>query len=112
MANYALTVTPKFTPFTYDELIKPIETYQKVYDTYDATYEKALEDASKFASLNAETDPEAYQRYQNYLQNIQNQRDVLFRTGLSNDSRRGFQNLTNYILAKALFIRRDQRLNF
>ena len=93
MANYALTVTPKFTPFTYDELIKPIETYQKVYDTYDATYEKAAEEAAKFASLDAEKDPIAYQRYQNYLQNIQKQRDALYKSGLSNSTRRGFQDL-------------------
>ena len=95
MANYALTVNPKFTPFTYDELIKPIEAYQNVYDTYDATYEKALEDVSKFASLNAETDNEAYQKYQNYLQNIQNHKEALYKSGLSSSTRRGFQDLRN-----------------
>ena len=95
MANYALTVNPKFTPFTYDELIKPIEAYQNVYDTYDATYEKALEDVSKFSSLNAETDNEAYQKYQNYLQNIQNQKEALYKSGLSSSTRRGFQDLRN-----------------
>ena len=95
MANYALTVNPKFTPFTYDELIKPIAAYQNVYDTYDATYEKALEDVSKFSSLNAETDNEAYQKYQNYLQNIQNQKEALYKSGLSSSTRRGFQDLRN-----------------
>ena len=95
MANYALTVNPKFTPFTYDELIKPIAAYQNVYDTYDATYEKALEDVSKFASLNAETDNEAYQKYQNYLQNIQNNKEALYKSGLSSNTRRGFQDLRN-----------------
>ena len=95
MANYALTVNPKFTPFTYDELIKPIAAYQNVYDTYDATYEKALEDVSKFSSLNAETDNEAYQKYQNYLQNIQNNKEDLYKSGLSSSTRRGFQDLRN-----------------
>lgn len=95
MANYALTVNPKFTPFTYDELIKPIAAYQNVYDTYDATYEKALEDVSKFSSLNAETDNEAYQKYQNYLQNIQNHKEALYKSGLSSSTRRGFQDLRN-----------------
>ena len=40
MANYALTVTPKFTPFTYDELVKPVEAYQKVYDAYNENYDE------------------------------------------------------------------------
>lgn len=32
----AITVTPKYKPFTYEELVKPLEGYWKKYDTHEA----------------------------------------------------------------------------
>lgn len=92
MANYALTVTPKFTPFTYDELIKPIETYQKVYDAYNEKYDAIEDEIAKWKALE-KTDPAAYERYAQYNENLQRERDALLKNGLSANSRNAFSAL-------------------
>lgn len=92
MANYALTVTPKFTPFTYDELIKPVEAYQKVYDAYNEKYYEIEDEISKYKNLE-QSDPEAYSRYADYVNKLQTERDSLMKKGLSTDTRRNFSDL-------------------
>lgn len=92
MANYALTVTPKFTPFTYDELVKPVEAYQKVYDAYNEKYDEIEDEISKYKNLE-QSDPEAYSRYADYVNKLQIERDSLMKKGLSTDTRRNFSDL-------------------
>lgn len=92
MANYALTVTPKFTPFTYDELVKPVEAYQKVYDAYNEKYDEIEDEISKYKNLE-QSDPEAYSRYADYVNKLQTERDSLMKKGLSTDTRRNFSDL-------------------
>lgn len=92
MANYALTVTPKFTPFTYDELVKPVEAYQKVYDTYNEKYDEIEDEISRYKNLE-QSDPEAYSRYADYVNKLQTERDSLMKKGLSTDTRRNFSDL-------------------
>ena len=92
MANYALTVNPKFTPFTYDELIKPVEAYQKVYDAYNEKYDEIEDEISKYKNLE-QSDPEAYSRYADYVNKLQIERDSLMKKGLSTDTRRNFSDL-------------------
>lgn len=92
MANYALTVTPKFTPFTYDELVKPIEAYQKVYDAYDASLAKALEDTAKYERMR-QTDPDAYATYEAFKNNTNKLLQELSGKGLSSGLRNSFRDL-------------------
>ena len=92
MANYALTVTPKFTPFTYDELVKPVEAYQKVNDAYNDKYDEVEDEISKYKNLE-QSDPEAYSRYADYVNKLQTERDSLMKKGLSTDTRRNFSDL-------------------
>ena len=92
MANYALTVTPKFTPFTYDELVKPVEAYQKVYDAYNEKYDEIEDEISKYKNLE-QSDPGAYSRYADYVNKLQTERDSLMKKGLSTDTRRNFSDL-------------------
>ena len=92
MANYALTVNPKFTPFTYDELVKPVEAYQKVYDAYNEKYDEIEDEISKYKNLE-QSDPEAYSRYADYVNKLQTERDSLMKKGLSTDTRRNFSDL-------------------
>lgn len=92
MANYALTVTPKFTPFTYDELVKPVEAYQKVYDAYNEKYDEIEDEISRYKNLE-QSDPEAYSRYADYVNKLQTERDSLMKKGLSTDTRRNFSDL-------------------
>ena len=92
MANYALTVNPKFTPFTYDELVKPVEAYQKVYDAYNDKYDEVEDEISKYKNLE-QSDPEAYSRYADYVNKLQTERDSLMKKGLSTDRRRNFSDV-------------------
>jgi len=92
MANYALTVTPKFTPFTYDELVKPIEAYQKVYDAYNEKYDAIEDEISKYKSLE-QSDPEAYARYADYVSRLQAEKDNIATRGLSSATRKNFSDL-------------------
>ena len=92
MANYALTVTPNFTPFTYDELVKPVEAYQKVYDTYNEKYDEIEDEISRYKNLE-QSDPEAYSRYADYVNKLQTERDSLMKKGLSTVTRRNFSDL-------------------
>ena len=92
MANYALTVTPKFTPFTYDELVKPVEAYQKVYDAYNEKYDAIEDEISKYKSLE-KSDPEAYARYADYVSKLQAEKDSIAAKGLSSATRKNFSDL-------------------
>lgn len=92
MANYALTVTPKFTPFTYDELVKPVEAYQKVYDAYNEKYDAIEDEISKYKSLE-KSDLEAYARYADYVSKLQVEKDSIATKGLSSATRKNFSDL-------------------
>ena len=36
MPNYNITVTEGYTPYTFDEMIKPLQIYKAEYDKMDA----------------------------------------------------------------------------
>ena len=73
-----------FTPFTYDELVKPIEAYTKAYneaaDKYNASQMVVNQAMSK---IDKNTDPTAYEKYQGFLDNVNKQAEDIVKNGLN-----------------------------
>lgn len=89
MARYIVTSDSYFTPFTYDELAKPLQQMteaqlatQDAYDTLNLSTE-GLD-----AYINKETDPQTRQKYDAYRKNLRALQDELWNNGYTTASRR------------------------
>lgn len=89
MANYSIIINSKFKPFSYAEMLAPVqqstEAHQQVEEVYSALSTQAESIAAK---ANEQTDPKAYARYKAYAEQLQAQAAELARNGLTPDSRR------------------------
>ena len=89
MANYSIIINSKFKPFSYAEMLAPVqqstEAHQQVEEAYSALSTQAESIAAK---ANEQTDPKAYARYKAYAEQLQAQAAELARNGLTPDSRR------------------------
>lgn len=79
-----LTNNAKFTPYTFEELIKPYAMYTQEYNTL----EENLYDLSSKAELmkayaNSEPDSKVANMYNNYAKDLEKQRDILSSQGLA-----------------------------
>lgn len=94
MANYSLVIGSKFSPFTYEELLKaPImatQAHRELEDQYSelATKTNVWEDIA-----NEETDHYAYQMYKRYSDDLKAQADILATQGLTPSSRKAMLNM-------------------
>lgn len=83
-----------YNPFTYDEMIKPLqmatEAQNKVEDAYTDLMIKA---ATVEAMANGEQDKEVYQRYKTYADNLKAQADEIATRGINPSSRRTLMGL-------------------
>lgn len=94
MANYALTVNPQFTPFTYDQLVKPVQAYQEVYDKYSNDLNSLQEKSASLEKLALSAqDQDTYLKYKSYADEVNRQIESLSKNGLSSSTRTGFQNV-------------------
>lgn len=89
MANYSIIINSKFKPFSYAEMLAPVQestqAHQQVEEAYSALSTQAESIAAK---ANEQTDPKAYARYKAYAEQLQAQAENLARNGLTPDSRR------------------------
>ena len=89
MANYSIIINSKFKPFSYAEMLAPVQestqAHQQVEEAYSALSTQAESIAAK---ANEQTDPKAYARYKAYAEQLQAQAEQLARNGLTPDSRR------------------------
>ena len=85
----ATVITSKFTPFTFEELLKPaLMATQAHYEMEDAYTELATK-ANEWENLaNEQTNPEAYKRYKIYSDDLKAQADILASRGLTPTSRK------------------------
>ena len=90
----ATVVTSKFTPFTFEELLKPaLMATQAHYEMEDAYTELATK-ANEWESLaNEQTSPEAYKRYKTYSDDLKAQADMLAYRGLTPTSRKALSQM-------------------
>lgn len=90
MANNNFVVNAaQFTPLSFDDYVKPLamlnEQHQKLDDAYLELYTKA---STVEQMANEQTDPEAYNQYKNYANDLRSAIDVLDKNGLTPNSRR------------------------
>lgn len=89
MANYSLVVGSRFSPFTYEELIKPALMATQAHQELEDQYADLTTKASVWEEMaNEESDPYAYKMYQQYANDLKSQADLLASQGLTSGSRR------------------------
>lgn len=89
-----LTVNSKFTPYTFDELLKPFAIYDTAYKEQEAAMGKLENDAAVLSSALSQTnDPIAYKTYSDYIARIQAAADDLAANGLSQSTRHTIRRL-------------------
>lgn len=80
----------KFTPFSFDEMLKPLAIYGQEYRAQqDALSELAIKSSVWEGMANEQTDPYAYKVYKKYADDLEMQAGQLAREGLSLTSRQG-----------------------
>ena len=90
----ATVVTSKFTPFTFEELLKPaLLATQAHYEMEDAYTELATK-ANVWESLaNSEQDKDVYNMYKAYSDDLKKQADILASQGLNANSRKALSQM-------------------
>lgn len=91
---YNLVLNTKFNPFTYDEMIKPIEAATKAHQALEEEYGNYQQATGIWENrINQDVDPELYAIYRAYMDDLEGQVDQLSREGLSPLSRRQLLNM-------------------
>lgn len=89
MANYSLIVGSRYSPFTFEELLKPALLATKAHQELEAQYDDLTTKASAWEEMaNKETDPYAYGLYSKYAEDLKAQADLLATQGLTPSSRK------------------------
>ena len=94
----AITVTSKYKPFTYEELVKPLEGYWKKYDESeqkiaDANAEIAYLDSYLKTLPDVEGNATHKQAVTNYINNLENLSTQLSSNGLTHDLKKQISGL-------------------
>lgn len=90
MAAFDLIVGSKFKPFSYSDMITPVQ----MADTEHRTIEENLGELSTKSGvlqniLDRQRDKQAYSQYEAYINELTKQADLLSKEGLNSNSRRG-----------------------
>lgn len=94
MANYSFVSGAKFRPFSYQEMLQPLQAYTNEYNTIEESMGELSTKAGVLENLaNEQTDPEAYAMYKQYANDLQEQAASLAKTGLTPSSRQGLINM-------------------
>lgn len=93
MARY-LTINSTFKPYTFDELLKPVQLYGEEYARQEAALGELQTKADMWKNIVNETnDPKAYKMYESYMQGIEDVANSLME-GLSPTTRKGVLDMT------------------
>lgn len=88
MANYNLVIGSKFRPFSYDEMIKPVDRLTTEYNKIGDDLSELQTKAGIWEGLaNEQSDPETYKRYKAYADELNNAAMDLAINGLNPMSR-------------------------
>lgn len=86
---YNLVLDTKFNPFTYDEMIKPVEAATKAHQALEEEYSNIAAKADILDRLaNEQTSPLAYRMYKGFSDDLNERADQLMRYGLNTLSRK------------------------
>lgn len=89
MANYSLVIGSKYSPFTFDELLKPALLATEAHREIEEQYSELAAKSNVWEEIaNEQTDPYAYNMYKKYSNDLKNQADILATQGLTPGSRK------------------------
>lgn len=90
MANYSFVSNAKFKPFSYQEMLQPLQAYTQEYNTIQEGMGELGTKADVFERMaNEQTDPQAYAIYKQYSNDLAAQAESLAKQGLTPASRQG-----------------------
>lgn len=94
MANYSLISNARFTPFSFDEMVKPFQMYGEYYAQQEQLASSLAEQAAEWGQkANETTDPITYQKYKSFEEDLNRQSDKLLRQGLTPGLRADLQKM-------------------
>lgn len=94
MANFTYTASKSFTPFTFEQMLKPLAMYTEEYNTIQEGIGELNNKAAIWDNLaNQQTDERTYKRYKDFSEKLSNQADMLARQGLTPSSRKALLDL-------------------
>ena len=90
MANYSFISNAKFRPFSYQEMLQPLQAYTQEYNTIQEGMGELGTKADVFERLaNEQTDSQTYAMYKQYSNDLTAQAESLAKQGLTPASRQG-----------------------
>lgn len=94
MANFDFVSGAKFRPFSYQEMLQPLQAYTQEYNTIQEGMNELGTKASVFDKMaNEQTDPQAYAMYKQYSDDLAKQAESLAKQGLTPASRQGLMDM-------------------
>lgn len=90
MPNFSFVSGAKFRPFSYQEMLQPLQAYTNEYNTIQEGIGELGAKAGVFDKMaNEQTDPRAYQMYKQYSEDLAKQAESLAKYGLTPSTRQG-----------------------
>ena len=94
MANYSIVSNARFTPFSFDQMVKPFQMYGEYYAQQEQLASSLAEEAAEWGQkANETTDPITYQKYKSFEADLNRQSDRLLRQGLTPGLRADLQKM-------------------
>lgn len=94
MANYSIVSNARFTPFSFDQMVKPFQMYGEYYAQQEQLASSLAEQAAEWGQkANETTDPITYQKYKSFEADLNRQSDRLLRQGLTPGLRADLQKM-------------------
>lgn len=89
MANYSLILDAKFKPFSYAEMLAPVQAATTAHQALEEDYVSLATLAGQWeVKANSTRDPKAYRMYKKYADDLQARADQLLAEGLTMSSRK------------------------
>lgn len=94
MPNFSFVSGAKFRPFSYQEMLQPLQAYTNEYNTIQEGIGELGAKAGVFDKMaNEQTDPRAYQMYKQYSEDLAKQAESLAKQGLTPSTRQGLMDM-------------------
>lgn len=94
MANYNIVVGSKFKPFSYEEILQPLQMATIAHQDIENQYTELATKANVWEEMaDAQSDPYAYSMYKSYSNDLAKQAEILAREGLTPISRQNMLNM-------------------
>ena len=94
MPNFSYTASKAWTPYTFEEILKPLAMYTEEYNKQEDDLTELTTKANIWEKLaNEQTDSSAYKMYKNYVNDLEEQANLLSKYGLNPTSRRSILNM-------------------